>query len=72
MDLPKYIRTMAGSALYYDRGVPTRLYSLTPDRRIRIPLGIVASSPLKAIQRAALDAQEEFDARITLLDSSDV
>ena len=72
MDLPKYVRTMAGNALYYDRVVPKRLYSLTPDRRIRIPLGIDASSPLKAIQRAALDAQEEYDARITLLDSSDV
>ncbi|MDA9799043.1 hypothetical protein N9C39_09885 [Luminiphilus sp.] len=72
MDLPKYVRTITGNALYYDRVVPKRLHQLTPDRRIRIPLGIDASSPLKAIQRAALDAQEEFDARITLLDSSDV
>lgn len=72
MDLPKYVRTITGNALYYDRVVPKKLHHLTPDRRIRIPLGIDASSPLKAIQRAALDAQEEFDARITLLDSSDV
>ena len=72
MDLPKYVRTITGNALYYDRVVPKRLHHLTSDRRIRIPLGIGASSPLKAIQRAALDAQEEFDARITLLDSSDV
>ena len=69
MDLPKYVRTITGNALYYDRVVPKRLHSLTPDRRIRIPLGIDASSPLKAIQRAALYAQEEYDARVTLLAS---
>ena len=57
MDLPKYVRTITGNALYYDRVVPKRLHHLTPDRRIRIPLGMDASLPLKAIQRAALDAQ---------------
>ena len=71
-DLPKYVRSENADALYYVRTVPTRLHHLTTERKIRIPLGMGASSPLKSIQRAALDAQEEFDARITLLDSSDV
>ena len=72
MVLPKYVRTITGKALYYGRVVLKRLHHLTPDRRIRIPLGIYASSPLKAIRRAAPDVQAECDARITLLDSSDV
>ena len=72
MDLPKYVRAIKGNALYYDRVVPTRLHSLTPERRIRIPLGLHSDAPPKTIERAAIDAAEEYDARITLLDASDV
>lgn len=72
MDLPKYVRTMKGNALYYDRAVPTRLHGLSTERRIRIPLGLQSDAPPKTIERAALDASEEYDARIALLDASDV
>ena len=70
MDLPKYVRTMKGNALYYDRAVPTRLHGLSTERRIRIPLGLQSDAPPKTIERAALDAAEEYDARLELLDSS--
>ena len=72
MDLPKYVRTMKGNALYFDRAVPTRLHSLTPERRIRIPLGLQSDAAPKTIERAALDAAEEYDARIALLEASSV
>ena len=71
-DFPKYVRSGNAGALYNVRTVPTRLHRLTTERKFRIPLGLDASSPLKSIRRAALDSQEEFDARITLLDSSDL
>ena len=69
-DFPQYVRPIGGTALYYDRVVPTRLHSLTSERRIRIPLGLDSDAPMKAIQRASLDAQEEYESRIALLESS--
>lgn len=69
-DYPKYVRPIGGNALYYDRVIPKRLHSLTPERKIRIPLGLTSDDPDKAIQRATLDAAEEFESRIALLDSS--
>ena len=68
--LPKYVRPDNGTALYYVRYVPKRLHGLTSERKIRIPLGLDSDAPLKAVQRASLDAQEEFEARMALLDSS--
>lgn len=68
--LPKYVRPDNGVALYYVRYVPKRLHSLTSERKIRIPLGLDQDAPQKAIQRATLDAAEEFEARIALIDSS--
>ena len=59
-----------GTALYYVRYVPKRLHGLTSERKIRIPLGLDSDAPLKAVQRAVLDAQEEFEARMALLESS--
>jgi hypothetical protein len=70
MDYPQYVRPIGGNALYYDRVIPKRLHSLTSERRIRIPLGLDSDSPQKAVQRATLDAQEEYESRIALLDSS--
>jgi len=70
MDFPKYVRPIGGNALYYDRVIPKRLHALTSERKIRIPLNLDSDAPLKAIQRASLDASEEFESRIALLDSS--
>ena len=64
MDYPQYVRPIGGNALYYDRVIPKRLHSLTSERRIRIPLGLDSDSPQKAVQRATLDAQEEYESRI--------
>lgn len=69
-DFPQYVRPIGGNALYYDRVIPKRLHSLTSERRIRIPLGLDSDAPQKSIQRSTLDAQEEYEARIALLDSS--
>ena len=70
MAYPKYVRPIGGTALYYDRVIPIRLHSLTPERKIRIPLGLTSDDSVKAIQRAALDSQEEYESRTVLLDSS--
>ena len=69
-DLPKYVRTENADALYYVRTVPTRLQSLTPERKIRIPLDCTRSSPTKAILEATGRAAEECEARMKLIESS--
>ena len=71
-DFPKYVRPDNGTALYYVRYVPKRYHQLTHERKVRIPLGLDSGAPRKAIERATLDAADEFEARIALLDSSSI
>ena len=71
MALPKYVRTIGGTNLYYDRGVPKKLWDFTTQRRIRIPLDVTASDSMRAIFEATGRASDSYDRQLRVIENSD-
>ena len=71
MDLPKYVKLRAKTALYYRRNIPKSLWQIAGKKELTIPLEASLKDSETAIQSAAAKAALEFEAAVQLYSNSD-